>query len=373
MPGFDQALFEINVGGVDVTEKFNPILEHLDVHDVSGETTDYANIILADVGGRVVMPAIGEGMTIMLGWANTGVAQVFDGIVDEVASRGGRSQGRQLTISAHGFDTEGKAKEPLEFHKDKASLNDFLSEAAGKAGLSFQAESSIGSINRDYWAAGTESFIHLGQRIAHEVGAVFKISGSQAMMWPLNSPLASVGGNSSIVAQWGKGDHSGNLIDWDIAPILARPRFMQARTRYFDHMTATWKEITKAITGIGHQAAQHTHRQSRADDKEATNASTAADLNSQREAGSGKVTIKGDPAARTEGTCNVVGVRPGIDGTYRINGVNHQLTRAAGFVTHLEIKQPQGEAGVDGRATVPDTGAEVPVNPVTDTTPPGPG
>lgn len=355
MPGFGEALFELSVGGIDVTERFNPILEHVDVQDRSGETTSKAQVLLSDVDGQILLPAIGENLVLRLGW--TEVVQVFEGVIDDVRSRGGRSEGRQLTISAHGFDTGGKAKEPLEFHKDKASLQDFMSEAAGKAGLSFQAEGRIASIMRDYWAAGTESFIHLGQRIAHETGAVFKIQGGQAFMWPLNSPMVGVGsgGDGSIGARWGRG---GNLISWDIAPIIARPRFAQARTRYYDHKTATWKETKTEIAGEN-GAAEYTHRQTRADEDEANGTSGANSSTSQREAGSGNVSIVGEPGAFPEGTCNVAGVRPGVDGAYRIDGVNHRLSRGSGFLTHLELKQPGGGAGSDSRIApvIPDHSA----------------
>jgi hypothetical protein len=361
MAGFGEAVFEISIGGNDVTERFNPILQSLDVHDHTGDTTSTARVTLSDVDGRILMPGIGDGMTVMLGWASGDISQVFDGTVDDVRSKGGRGEGRTLMISAHGFDTAGKAKEPQEFHKDNGTLQDFMSTAAGNAGLSFQADAQIGSINRDYWAAGTESFIHLGQRIAHEVGAEFKIIAGQAYMWPLNSPLFGLAGSDgSVRAQWGTGAGTGNLLSWDIAPILARPRFAQARTRFYDRLTAAWKDLSVAIPAAagGTATATHTHRQTRADQDEAQNQSDGNDASSQREAGSGHVEIVGEPAAMPDGTCVVSGVRPGVDGTYRIDGVNHQLSRDAGFVTHLDLKQPQGDAGTDSRSlSMPATDA----------------
>src|ERR1035437_4236767 len=249
----DEAIFEISVGGIDVTERFNPILQHLQVEDHSGETTDKAAITLSDKNGEILLPKVGDSLSIMLGWRTAGgLTQVFNGIVDAVISRGSRTAGGDLTISAHGFDTEGKAKEPLEFHKDKASLQDFMSEAAGKAGLSFQAQSKVGAINRDYWAAGTESFIHLGQRLAHEVGAVFKIEGSQAYMWPLNTPFYGVGaGDGTIRATWGQGDGSGTLIEWDIAPIVGGPRFHPGGPPFFRHTQGNLEEKAGGLGGAG--------------------------------------------------------------------------------------------------------------------------
>jgi hypothetical protein len=348
MPIINGAIFEINVGGTNVTERFNPILDKLDVVDSSGETASKASIILSDVSGRIFMPSIGDNMTIGLGWDS--IVQVFEGVIDDVRSRGGSREGHQLIISGHGFDTGGKAKEPLELHKDDASLEDFMNEAAGKAGLSFQAQGKIASIQRKYWMAGTESFIHLGQRIAHEVGAVFKIQGNQAYMWPINSPFTGVGasGSSSVQAIWAP-PPIGNLLEWDIAPIIARPRFSKSRARYYDHEKAEWKEESKEVSGASGDGPEYTHRLPKADVSEAEAAAEANSAMSQREAGSGHVTIVGNPAAFPEGTCNVSGVRPGVDGTYRINTSRHSLNAGHGYVTHLELKQPDGGAGTDSR------------------------
>ena len=69
----------------------------------------------------------------------------------------------------------------------------------------------------------------------------------------------------------------------------------------------------------------------------------------ERDAGEGTVTIEGNTAAIPDGLCRIAGTRPGVDGAYRIEAVTHTLTRAGGFVTSLELRQPQEGAGLDDR------------------------
>jgi phage protein D len=87
----------------------------------------------------------------------------------------------------------------------------------------------------------------------------------------------------------------------------------------------------------------------RADKDEAADAAGDNQKTSERERGGGSVTILGNPMAQPEGTCIVAGVRPGIDGAYKIEGVDHTLSRGGGFETKLDLKHPDGEAGSDSR------------------------
>lgn len=336
----------ITVGGNNVSTLFNQLIESLTVTDKAGTSTDTCSIVLDDSSGRIIMPKIGDAISIQLGHTNTGAGQVFDGTVDTVKSAGS-ADGRKLTITGKGFDPKGKAKEPLEFHKDDASLNDFMSEAAGKAGLSFKSAGKISSMKREYWAASTESFIALGQRIAREVGGEFKVKGKQAMIYERNAGMSLSGAMlSGISATWGD-----NLIDWDIEPATARERFGKARARFYDVKKAKWDEKIAAITGQGVTSdATFTHRKTRADKDEAEGSSGDDKASSERERGGGSCTILGNPGAQPEGTCTISGARPGVDGSYKIDSVEHTYS-PTGYLTKLDLKHPEGDVGSDDRGS----------------------
>lgn len=56
----------------------------------------------------------------------------------------------------------------------------------------------------------------------------------------------------------------------------------------------------------------------------------------------------GNPAATVGGNVQVGGARQGIDGTYRIDGVEHRFSRPDGFQTILTVGQPGAGAGSGG-------------------------
>lgn len=205
----------------------------------------------------------------------------------------------------------------------------------------------VGRQRREYWAASNESFIHLGHRIAREVGGQFKIKGNKAIMYEKNAGLslsgAALSGVSAIAGV--------NLIQCDIAPASARPRFGTTRARWCDPKEAKWKEKTLQVEPHGPSSdATLTYGKTRFDEGEAEDAATDDRKSSERERGGGSVTIIGDPSAQPEGTCMVVGARAGIDGAYKIDAVEHKLSRGQGYETTLELKHPEGDAGTDSRS-----------------------
>lgn len=60
--------------------------------------------------------------------------------------------------------------------------------------------------------------------------------------------------------------------------------------------------------------------------------------------------MMGDVRAQPEAELILKGVRPGIDGVYRIKTVEHSLDRGGGVATRCEVGEPAGGAGVDDRA-----------------------
>ncbi|MCR6673218.1 phage late control D family protein [Devosia ginsengisoli] len=337
-----KAAFRVIVDGDDITGNLTPILTSLTVQDKAGQSSDTASLEIDDTDGKIIMPSPRSKISIELGWSDTGVGQVFSGVVDEVEAKGGRS-GRSISISAKGLDTRGKAKQGQRRHFDNATVEEALTAAGKTAGLAVKVDSAFASITREYIGLDNESFVSFGERLAREVGGTFKIVGDTAILADRNGGRG-VGGQAlpTIRAEWGV-----NLHSYSIMPILGRPIEKRAAARSFD------KEVADYVASFADTGTDDAETDKEAPflepDEDSASARASADAKqADRKAGEGTVVIEGNIDAQPEGVCEVVGCRPGIDGSYRIDAVSHSHSRS-GFITTLTLAQPKGGAGKDGR------------------------
>ena len=338
-----RAIYVINVAGQNISSRVRPILQSLRVSDKEGTNSDTCEIVLDDKGGMIKLPRDEDPISILLGWEGGGVSLVFTGTVDEVKSRGSRGGGRELSISGKGVDTKGKAKEGQQLSMDDMSVSDALNKAGKLAGISVKVDPSLANIKREWWGLNDESFLHFGERVARETGGIFKIQGNQAILAKKGGGSVS-GGSMGIVT----GIVGVNLISWDIAPFVGRHRHKTVRARYFDRAKAKWETVEAQVQDDGAKAGL-SDRYSRADKDEAQGSADNGARDSEREKGGGSAEIDGTTAAKPGGTFVLVGARPGVDGSYRIETVDHDLSRGGGWTTKLELKQPQGSSGTDSR------------------------
>jgi phage protein D len=331
-----RAVFMVMVAGTNITTTLMPVLISLTVSDKVGTHSDTASLEIDDTDGRIVLPRIGAPVVVALGWEGEGVRVVFTGTVDEVRSSGSRGSGRTLSITAKGMDTTGKPKQGQLRHFDDSTVEDILKEAGRTAGVTeIEVDPLLASVGRKYFEMRDESFIHMGERLAREIGGNFRIQGRRAIMSKRGGSYTSV-----VVAAWGR-----NLHGWDISPALGRAQYSQVRARWYDPIKAGWQE-TEEGTSLSVDA-RHDHRYAKSDEDEAKQQTGSDRATSERDAGEGSVTIEGDTTAIPDGLCIVQGARPGVDGPYRIESVTHSYSRGGGFVTQLSLKQPGPDASSD--------------------------
>ena len=333
-----RAVFNVTVAGSNITTALLPVLIGLRVADKVGTHTDSADLEIDDTDARIILPQKGADVAIALGWEHEGMRVVFRGIVDEVKSSGSRGAGRRLMIVAKGMDTTGPAKEGQQRHWDNQTIETILRDAASHAGIAtVEVDPDLRGLRRAYFEMRDESFIAMGERLAREVGGNFRIVGNTAILSKRNGSYQAF-----VLARWGD-----NLQSWDIAPQLGRPQFSAVRARWYDMIAARWETVERA-TGLDVRAL-HAFRFAKPDESETTQQTDSDAATAARDVGEGTVVIEGDAAAIPDGLCIIAGTRPGVDGAYRIEAVTHTLTRAGGFVTTLDLKQPQQGAGSDDR------------------------
>lgn len=338
-----KAIFSVSVGGADVTGNLTDHVTEITVTDAAGQTADTASITLADDGGRILMPSKGDMIAISLGWEGEGVRLVFEGKIEEVTSTGARGGGRMLAITAKSADTESKVKEHREKHYDDKTLGDVMKDAGGHAGVSMSVHPSLASIKRDWWGMAGQSFIAFGEKIAREVGGTFKIRGKRGTLVPRGEGIGANGSAlPTVTGRWGA-----NLISWSIAPERGRPRFRKFVTRYYDRKEAKWKR--EEVDAAEKVEPQSTDRYSEADADTSKKRAGSSKKGGDREKGGGSASIDGDPSAQAEAMFILTGARPGVDGAYRIDSVEHKYVRGGGYTTSLQLKQPSGDAGKDSR------------------------
>lgn len=337
--GLISSKYAVWLNGQNVTSRLDPLLTSIKVTRAAEAAADTCDITLADAYGRVSLP--GERAPVLV-FVNG--ARIFSGFVSDVTASFSKSEGRTLDVSASSIDNGSKVKEPVLRSADDLSFSDVARQWGQKAGLSVTVAGSVASVARPYWLMQNEDFLSWGQRMAREIGASFKILGSEAYFVGVNEGISGSGKTlTAIDAVYGD-----NLISGSISPIISRPKFKNVEISYFDIQKGRRVNVP-VETGIDDVDAALRTVISAADEAEAKQKAQAIGKQSDREKGGGSVVILGAEYAEPEAICNIRGVRPGVDGGYRIASVTHDLTKSGGFLTTLDLKQPQSGAGTDTR------------------------
>lgn len=335
-----QVDWSVAINGQVVTDKFRPYLMAIDAHDQDGSASDTCSLTLDNSGAQLRLPSDGDLVTVGL----QGI-QIFEGTVETVRSIGSRTAGRTIQVKANGFDIRGKAKEPQLMHADDTDLKSFLSKAAQKAGFSLDIDDELGKIFNKYWLQDAESFTHLGQRLAREHQATFKLRGNKAVFAKRGSANA-IGILTGTVGS----NFTGNVISWNIAPLIGRPAVTAAEATYFDRESGDYK--TEAVDiNLGRSLPDSINKlRSAAGSKDQAKATAdARKREAEREGGEGSVELDIVPGTQPEGLFSLQGADPGVDGLYRIVSVKQHADRNGGAKTSLSLKQPHGGAGTDLR------------------------
>jgi phage protein D len=341
-----RALFKVVVNGVDYTSRFDPVLKSITVSDSKGTKSDTANIVVADPNGQTYLPEPKAKVQISLGHEGQGIGLVFRGEVDSVSCSVTKGGGRDIKISCKGLDTRGKAKQPAERSAEDKTFGDVAQDWGQRAGFSaVRVSPGLQSVQRPYWSMQNESFIHWGERIAREIGATFRISDNEAIFVEEDAQQSASGKTlPTVTATYGQ-----NLISAQVDPYSGRSQFQETRVRFYDRQQARFREEVVQVPEASGTSARSLRTESAGSQATAQQTARTKGKKSKRKKGSGSVVILGDSRARPEGMLNIVGVRPGVDGAYKIQSITHKYEKGSGYTTSISCGDPGNGAGKDGR------------------------
>ena len=238
------AAYSITIDGKDVSSNFDPVLISMTIDDSEGGKSDTLEIKLDDSEGQIAFPRVGAAIEARLWRTDDMQAVTFRGKTDEPKSEGARGGGMVMTITAKSADMAGEGKHKKHAHKDKSKFKDVATEWGKTAGFAVMADDDVGGVERDYWSMSNESFFGWGQRMAEELGATFKVSGTQAVFVGSNSGANTKGTALPTVAA----TYGDNIINWDMTPVQSRASYESSKVRWYDQKAAKWMEEDVQIT-----------------------------------------------------------------------------------------------------------------------------
>lgn len=336
-------LVDVIIAGQNVSSVWSSILKEVNIDDGSDNEADSADMVLSDRDGRIYIPQSRDPVQVYLGRPSTGLGQVFEGFVDEPRSRMSLRGGREIVVHCKSVDLKGPAKEAKEEFWDDQNLKTILQGAFQDTGIDVKVDPMFAKIIREYEAMDGRDPLSFAADLAREVGATFKCMGPRAVFVQRNTGINVVGmPMPTVLAIAGK-----NLLpDWDIAPTRTRPVFNDAVNRWFDFAKNKWmKESEKMTKG----QVPYVRTVQRATQSLAKEEAGGGKVESERDAGVGHCTIKGDYQAQAGGTLILAGARSFVDGEYIIGNAQHAVTLPESWITTCELKRPSGSAGTDSR------------------------
>lgn len=326
-----RAIYEVIVDGKSINEVLNPRLLSLTVSDKAGTTSDTCTIVIDNTDGRVALPRENAKVEVSIGWFGGELADVFSGNVDTIRTSGSRA-GRTITVQAKGLDTSGKVKEPQRRSFQNLTIKEILEAAGSFAGVTrILVDPELGVLRRISEVMDNESFVALGERLAREIGGTFKVRNDAAVMAKRGSGKSPAGDDLPDVPV----TNGVNLHEWEVDPYVGRHRYKKVVVRYYDQAAAEHKEVV-VETDVEGSDAEAIGTFTAATKELAEQKAEAVKKSSERQSGAGRVVIEGAPGAQPEAAAVLNGTD--IDGRFRIDGVQHQISKGSGFVTTLTLR-----------------------------------
>jgi phage protein D len=262
-----------------------------------------------------------------MGYRETGLSFMGLFTIDTVTLSGWP---QQMEIQAKSMDFTKLMKEQRSKHYDKKTLGQICGEIAGRHGLANGCVGTMASLKYDSLGQTEESDAHFLQALADAHDGVFAVKNGQLV---LKKKAENIQGFALVT-------RPGNVMDYQFS-FVDRNGHSGGEADWWDRKEAKrqrTKRYGKPGAGRGSSPAKsrvanlETNGKAIAEDR----AQSRIDALSRAEKHL-SMTVVGSQYLRAEMILVVAGVRPVVDGAYRIKSVVHSLT-GDGYKTNIEAE-----------------------------------
>ena len=319
--------FRISANSVDITAAILANFVSMRITDEAGMQADTLEIVLADDPlAPIAIPPTGAELQVYLGY--DGAAQRMGLYVcDELELEGWPAQ---MTIRGRAapYEESKGGKSDLQTQKNRSwpkntKLGDMAAKIAKEHKLKSKVSPSLASIQLPHFDQTEESDIHFLGRVAARYDAFVKPAGGTLVVMKRgdaglpNIPLLGMNCSSYRVTL-ARRDSPGTVVAW-----------------WHDKRQA---KRQKVAVGEGEPTKQLRHSYPT---EAAAKAAAQTELD-RRKRGEVRLSVSmpGDPSLQPEAQLVTAGFRPGVDGTWWVRKVVHQLDKSGGFTSEVEAERP---------------------------------
>jgi uncharacterized protein len=309
------------------TGALNDRLLALEVTDQEGSQSDTVRILVDDRNGMLAIPPKGSVISVAMGYRETGLSFMGLFTIDTVTLSGWP---QQMEIQAKSMDFTKLMKEQRSKHYDKKTLGDICDEIAGRHGLVNGCVGTMAQLKYDSVGQTEESDAHFLQAMADAHDGVFGVKNGVLILRKKAENLQGF----AIVTR------PGNVMDYQFS-FVDRNAHQGGEADWWDRKEAKrqrTKRYGKPGAGRGPSPAKsrvanlETNGEIIAEDRAQSRINSLARAEKHL-----SMTVVGSQYLRAEMILIVAGVRPVVDGAYRIKSVVHSLT-GDGYKTNIEAE-----------------------------------
>ena len=320
--------FRIIANGVNVTAQMKDRMLGLSISDEAGLKSDQAEITLDNRDNAITLPNdLNVPLIISTGYKETFLLPMGTYVFDEVTTKGPPDT---LIIRGKAANLGGSIQNQKTRNWDDVTLGQIVRTI--EHDLDPKIAQAYQDISYDHLDQTDESDINFLTRLAHDHDAMATVKG-QALLFIGKGQGQTASGQPMPPVDIDKIGVIRHAMTW-----AKRDDFKSVEAYWQNTQTGKKEKVTEG-EGSPVKKLRHTY----ATEDEARRAARAKLSETSRGSKTFNVTIPGNPLIAAEGQINVKGFVEGVNGTWSIVRVRHEI-RLSGFTTQIEAEKTTAQA-----------------------------